>query len=152
MTRFIIRVVTLVAIGFPIATIATSADAGDKQERQVLIEARILETTSRFTREIGVDWGNAEIEQRRDRHEYSWDSSLDNNLPILRETGDSTGIFRGQRNTRSANRDRGITNAREVPQLGDVPTLGRLFRYQDKTRRQSELLILVTPRIVETED
>ena len=109
----------------------------------------------------------------QDGREYSSDSSQNNNQPILRETGDSTGIFqtrsptnspilretgdntgifRDLRNIRSANLDRGTTNATEVPQLVDVPTVGRLFRNKDENRRESELLILVTPTIVETEE
>ena len=72
------------------------------------------------------------------------------NTPILRETGDATGIFRDLRNTRSANLDRETTNATEVPQLVDVPTVGRLFLNKDENRLQSELLILVTPKIVGT--
>ena len=41
---------------------------------------------------------------------------------------------------------RGI--ARKVPALGDVPVLGALFRSVEYRRRQSELVILVTPEII----
>ncbi|GIX13961.1 MAG: general secretion pathway protein [Paracoccaceae bacterium] len=39
-------------------------------------------------------------------------------------------------------------NAAQVPWLGDVPVLGTLFRSSDFQRRQSELVILVTPYLV----
>ena len=37
---------------------------------------------------------------------------------------------------------------RKVPYLGDVPMLGRLFRYDGYKERKSELLIIMTPHIV----
>ncbi|MEX0717253.1 MAG: secretin N-terminal domain-containing protein [Planctomycetaceae bacterium] len=37
---------------------------------------------------------------------------------------------------------------RKVPWLGDVPFLGRLFRYDSVTSRRTELLIFLTPRVV----
>jgi type IV pilus assembly protein PilQ len=36
----------------------------------------------------------------------------------------------------------------KVPALGDVPGLGWLFKNRDQTRRKSELLIFLTPRVV----
>ena len=36
----------------------------------------------------------------------------------------------------------------KVPALGDVPLLGWLFKNRDQTRRKSELLIFLTPRVV----
>jgi type IV pilus assembly protein PilQ len=41
-----------------------------------------------------------------------------------------------------------INNQTKVPFLGDLPYLGRLFRKDVKTDNKSELLIFVTPRIV----
>ena len=37
----------------------------------------------------------------------------------------------------------------KVPGLGDVPGLGWLFKNRDQTRRKSELLIFLTPRVVD---
>ncbi len=39
-------------------------------------------------------------------------------------------------------------NETGVPLLKDLPLLGRLFRYTDKTNRQSDLFILLTPRVI----
>jgi len=39
-----------------------------------------------------------------------------------------------------------------VPILGDIPILGALFRSQDLRQNRSELLVLVTPRLVEPAD
>ena len=40
---------------------------------------------------------------------------------------------------------------RRVPFLAEIPILGHLFRYQGYTSKRSELLIVMTPRIVESE-
>ncbi|MBR5675440.1 MAG: hypothetical protein IKX14_03245, partial [Neisseriaceae bacterium] len=34
--------------------------------------------------------------------------------------------------------------------LGDIPVLGNLFKHTTKNKERSELLIFVTPRIVDT--
>ena len=41
---------------------------------------------------------------------------------------------------------RGLVN--KIPALGDVPVLGSLFRSVEYQRRQTELVILVTPELV----
>lgn len=41
---------------------------------------------------------------------------------------------------------------RQVPWLGDVPVLGRLFSYDSVTVEKTELLIILTPRVVESEE
>jgi general secretion pathway protein D len=38
---------------------------------------------------------------------------------------------------------------RKIPLLGDIPWLGWLFRYQTDTTRRNNLLVFVTPRIIE---
>ncbi len=40
-------------------------------------------------------------------------------------------------------------NIRKIPLLGDIPILGEFFKYTSKTRDKRELIILVTPHIVE---
>ncbi len=40
------------------------------------------------------------------------------------------------------------TNAQKVPGLGDIPILGRLFRNQTDDREKTEIVLLITPRIV----
>ncbi|MEO8498995.1 MAG: type II and III secretion system protein [Planctomycetota bacterium] len=37
---------------------------------------------------------------------------------------------------------------RKVPWLGDLPLIGRAFRYDSKSSRRTELLIFLTPRVV----
>jgi len=39
---------------------------------------------------------------------------------------------------------------RKVPWLGDLPVLGAAFRFDSKTKKRSELLIFLTPRIMKT--
>lgn len=43
------------------------------------------------------------------------------------------------------------TLERKVPCLGDLPLVGRAFRYDSTTTRRTELLIFLTPRIVRTD-
>jgi type II secretion system protein D len=50
-----------------------------------------------------------------------------------------------------------ITNSksqtqRKVPWLGDVPLIGRLFRYDGMVRRKTELLIIMTPHVVRSQE
>ncbi|MCP5060212.1 MAG: type II and III secretion system protein family protein [bacterium] len=48
--------------------------------------------------------------------------------------------------------DRTRNMARKVPWLGDVPVLGALFRSQDYQKSETELMIIVTPRLVKPLD
>lgn len=41
---------------------------------------------------------------------------------------------------------------RKVPWLGDIPLLGRLFRYDATNNKRSELLVIMTPHIVRNEN
>lgn len=45
--------------------------------------------------------------------------------------------------------DQDVETIRKVPLLGDVPILGYLFKYKGKTKQRTELIILLTPRIIE---
>lgn len=42
-----------------------------------------------------------------------------------------------------------LDNMQQMPWLGDVPVLGTLFRSTDYARRETELVILVSPRLVQ---
>ena len=42
-----------------------------------------------------------------------------------------------------------VNNLDRIPFLGDIPILGNLFRSRDVRQRRNELLVLVTPRLVE---
>ena len=44
-----------------------------------------------------------------------------------------------------------VVNRRSVPYLGDLPFLGRLFRYDTESEKRTELLIIMTPRVVKDE-
>ena len=45
--------------------------------------------------------------------------------------------------------DEEINDVTKVPLLGDIPFIGHLFRSSSKTKNETELLIFVTPRIVD---
>lgn len=38
----------------------------------------------------------------------------------------------------------------KVPVLGDIPVLGHLFKHQAKTRNRTELLVFLTPRVIDS--
>ena len=42
------------------------------------------------------------------------------------------------------------TKHSRVPILGSIPLLGRLFRYDSEERSRSELIVFLTPRVVDT--
>ena len=39
-------------------------------------------------------------------------------------------------------------NVRKVPLLGDVPVLGQLFRYKNRTRKKTNLLVFLRPQVI----
>ena len=41
-------------------------------------------------------------------------------------------------------------NVVKIPLLGDIPIIGEFFKYTSKTKEKQELIILVTPYIVES--
>ena len=43
-------------------------------------------------------------------------------------------------------------NIVKIPLLGDIPIVGNLFRKSTKTKRKSELIIMVTPTIIDDSD
>lgn len=45
--------------------------------------------------------------------------------------------------------DSDIDAIKKIPLLGDLPILGYLFKYKTSTKRRTELIILITPRIIE---
>lgn len=45
-------------------------------------------------------------------------------------------------------RDRITTSESKVPLLGDIPILGYLFKYESKSKQKTNLLVLLTPHIV----
>jgi type IV pilus assembly protein PilQ len=42
-----------------------------------------------------------------------------------------------------------LSNTEKVPVLGDVPVLGSLFRTRSNSSRKSELLVFITPRVLQ---
>jgi type II secretory pathway component GspD/PulD (secretin) len=44
------------------------------------------------------------------------------------------------------------TLVRKVPFIGDIPVLGHLFRYDSEVTRKTELLIIMTPHIIATDE
>ena len=45
-----------------------------------------------------------------------------------------------------------LKNVTKIPLLGDIPILGTFFRTTDSQQRRTELLVVVTPRLVEASD
>ncbi len=45
-----------------------------------------------------------------------------------------------------------IDNASKIPLLGDLPILGQFFRSKDARQNRTELLVLVTPKLIRPSD
>jgi MSHA biogenesis protein MshL len=76
-----------------------------------------------------------------------------NTAPILdiRETNTVVSVANGQTvfiGGLMQERTQEVVNS--VPLLGDIPYLGALFRSNEQTKKKTELVILITPRIVRT--
>jgi len=44
-----------------------------------------------------------------------------------------------------------LRNLFKTPLLGDIPILGQLFRYTEERNEKVELLVFITPKIIEDE-
>jgi type IV pilus assembly protein PilQ len=77
----------------------------------------------------------------------------ENVLNLLSERQVSSGLVRlrdGQTLILSGIiQDQERTNVSKVPILGDIPLLGSLFRSTDKTNERAEVIVLLTPEIIE---
>ncbi|MEG4311993.1 AMIN domain-containing protein [Microcoleus sp. AT8-B1] len=49
-------------------------------------------------------------------------------------------------------RDQDRVTARKIPILGDLPIIGSLFRSTDKTNQRAEVIVLLTPQILDDSD
>jgi general secretion pathway protein D len=47
--------------------------------------------------------------------------------------------------------DRTTSSESKVPLLGDIPVLGYLFKYKTKTKKKTNLLVLLTPSVVKNQ-
>src|SRR6185312_6418213 len=47
--------------------------------------------------------------------------------------------------------DRDTDTVKKVPLLGDIPILGWLFKSQSKTKQKSNIVVLITPRILRSQ-
>ena len=45
-------------------------------------------------------------------------------------------------------REEEIKTMSKIPILGDLPLIGELFRHRNNNHRKSEILVVITPRIV----
>ncbi|MGB7345753.1 MAG: secretin N-terminal domain-containing protein [Pirellulaceae bacterium] len=73
------------------------------------------------------------------------------NAPIIdrRETKTTVRVANNQTIVLGGLRQRTrITSRSEIPLIGKVPYLGRLFRHHSNTARESELVVFITPEIV----
>lgn len=88
-------------------------------------------------------------------------SSIDTTVTVTQPGGISTNAFKTRRTATVVEMKDGQSfaiagllqddftdTAGQVPWLGDIPILGALFRSADFKRRQSELVIIVTPHLV----
>jgi type IV pilus assembly protein PilQ len=85
--------------------------------------------------------------------EFDSGNGATNTLNLLSKREVSSGLVRlrdGQTLILSGIiQDQERTNVSKVPILGDIPLLGSLFRSTDKTNERAEVIVLLTPEIVE---
>lgn len=80
-------------------------------------------------------------------------STSDATLPVTRKrTTETTVVIReGQTVVLSGLIGKSATsNSNRVPLLGDIPLLGWLFRYDTREERKTNLLVFITPRVVDS--
>jgi len=88
-------------------------------------------------------------------------SSIDTTVTVTQSGGISVNAFKKRQTSTTVEmrdgqsfaiagllQDDFTDSAGQVPWLGDIPVLGALFRSSDFSRRQSELVIIVTPHLV----
>jgi MSHA biogenesis protein MshL len=78
-------------------------------------------------------------------------SRLGDTVPIIsvRETDTLVRVRQGETIVIAGlMQDRGGVDTAKVPLLGDVPVVGNLFKRTDKTRRKTDLVILLTPTVL----
>ena len=82
-----------------------------------------------------VDYGNGQLPAIK---------SSEVNTKVVIPDGDTVAIGGLIQNYKSE-------NIQKIPVLGDIPILGALFKSKEYQQRRSELLILVTPKIIKTD-
>jgi general secretion pathway protein D len=78
-------------------------------------------------------------------------SRLGDTVPIIsvRETDTLVRVRQGETIVIAGlMQDRAGVDTAKVPLLGDVPVVGNLFKRTDKTRRKTDLVILLTPTVL----
>ncbi|HZO15135.1 MAG TPA: type II secretion system protein GspD, partial [Polyangiaceae bacterium] len=75
-------------------------------------------------------------------------------VPINKRTAETTIIVKDQQTVVIGGLVReSIVNARtKIPVLGDIPVLGLLFRQDNKKKQKTNLLLIITPHIIRTQD
>ncbi len=75
-------------------------------------------------------------------------------VPINKRTADTTIVVRDQQTVVIGGlvRESHVNGETKVPVLGDIPVLGVLFRQTKTTKQKTNLLLILTPHIVRTQD
>lgn len=98
-------------------------------------------TTELETQVSRLDWGNAVTKDGYKMPGLVTRSAYTTvNIP-----SGMTMVIGGLLNSDDAN------TIQKVPLLGNIPILGELFKYHNKTRQRTEIVVLITPRVVSEE-
>jgi type IV pilus assembly protein PilQ len=125
----------------------TTATGGGVATQNVSFKqaALVLEVTPQITPE-----GTVRMKLNIKKEEPDWTRSILGNPPIKSSTIETDvvvenggtvvigGVFKIDNQT--------VTE--KVPLLGDIPALGWLFKYQDKSIGRRELIFFITPRVI----
>ena len=106
-----------------------------------------LEVTPQITRDDRI---NMELNVKRDTV-----GEIYNNIPSIdtREVETQVHVENGQTVVLGGIFEQSLSNAaRRIPFLSDIPVLGYLFRTDKKENKRRELLIFITPKIIDDSD
>jgi type IV pilus assembly protein PilQ len=140
-----ISITTKQAIGFNTTTTAQSGDTSEEPERvETGVSLKVTPQANTLTREIIMaiepKVSDASVSQISST---VFDPETRGTKSILRVNDGDTIVLGGLLRTEESNL------RTSVPVLGQIPILGAPFRHKDKTDSQRELIIFITPHIVE---
>lgn len=98
-------------------------------------------TTKLDTKVSRLDWGNAVT---KDGYRMPGIAERSASTTVNIPSG-MTMVIGGLLNSDDAN------TIQKVPLLGNIPILGELFKYHNKSRQKTEIVVLITPRVVSEE-
>jgi pilus assembly protein CpaC len=144
----------LVGGEIPIPVVQTAAGAGTAAAGAVTVEWKEFGVKLQIMGKVGADGASIDLDVTPEVSSLDFGNAIVVSnilLPALRTRRAHTVLHIGDGQTLVIGglyQSEDSTSIRKVPLLGDIPIIGELFRRTDKQRRDTELVIFVTPEIV----